>query len=131
MWCWSGGRSVSAGELNVGSRCASSSPNGHWSWPGYAYSGEDPDGFAQWREILHVIENYAASTRAPVREHTEVTEVTEVRIEDGGFVLGTAAFRGSSAARTSTGGWSGWAASRRRWTAFPDGSGLHQRLSLA
>jgi hypothetical protein len=29
-----------------------------------------PTGFAHWREILRVVEDYAASTRAPVREHT-------------------------------------------------------------
>lgn len=59
-------------------------PNWSLQLPGYAYSGEDPDGFAHWREIVGVIENYAASWRAPVREHTEVTELRE---GDGGFVL--------------------------------------------
>jgi putative flavoprotein involved in K+ transport len=59
-------------------------PNWSLELPGYAYSGEDPDGFAHWREILRVIENYAASTRAPVREHTEVTGL---RATDGGFAL--------------------------------------------
>jgi putative flavoprotein involved in K+ transport len=59
-------------------------PNWSLELPGYAYSGQDPDGFAQWREILRVIEGYAASIRAPVREHTEVTGL---RADDGGFVL--------------------------------------------
>jgi putative flavoprotein involved in K+ transport len=59
-------------------------PNWSLQLPGYAYSGEDPDGFAHWREILRVIEDYAATTRAPVREHTEVTGL---RANDGGFAL--------------------------------------------
>ncbi|MCA1682421.1 MAG: NAD(P)/FAD-dependent oxidoreductase [Actinobacteria bacterium] len=59
-------------------------PNWSLQLPGYAYSGDDPDGFAHWREILRVIEDYAASTRGPVREQTEVTEL---RTEDGGFAL--------------------------------------------
>jgi putative flavoprotein involved in K+ transport len=59
-------------------------PNWSIELPGYTYSGDDPNGFAHWREILRVIEEYAASTRAPVREHTEVTGL---RMDDGGFVL--------------------------------------------
>jgi putative flavoprotein involved in K+ transport len=59
-------------------------PNWTLELPGYAYRGDDPNGFAHWREIVRVIEDYAASTRAPVREHTEVTEL---RAEDGGFAL--------------------------------------------
>jgi putative flavoprotein involved in K+ transport len=59
-------------------------PNWSLELPGYAYSGDDPDGLAHWREILRVVEDYAASTRAPVREHTEVTGL---RADDGGFVL--------------------------------------------
>src|SRR5262249_21485537 len=59
-------------------------PNWSLELPGYAYSGDDPDGFADWREILRTIEDYAASTPAPVREHTDVTEL---RPDDGGFVL--------------------------------------------
>ena len=59
-------------------------PNWSLELPGYSYSGNDADGFAHWREILRIIEEYAASTRAPVREHTEVTGL---RVEDNGFVL--------------------------------------------
>jgi putative flavoprotein involved in K+ transport len=59
-------------------------PNWSLELPGYAYSGENPDGFAHWREILRVIEDYAASTCAPVREHTDVTEL---RADAGGFVV--------------------------------------------
>ena len=59
-------------------------PNWSLELPGYAYAGDDPDEFSHWREILRVIEDYAASTRAPVREHTEVSGL---RPDDGGFVL--------------------------------------------
>jgi len=59
-------------------------PNWSLELPGYSYSGDDPHGFAHWREILSLIEQYAASTRAPIREHTEVTEVRE---DGNGFLL--------------------------------------------
>jgi putative flavoprotein involved in K+ transport len=59
-------------------------PNWSLQLPGYAYSGEDVNGFADWREVLRIIEDYAASTRAPVREQTEVTDL---RAGNGGFVL--------------------------------------------
>src|SRR5215831_458175 len=59
-------------------------PNCALELPGYSYSGGDPDGFAHWREVLHVIEQYAASTHAPVREHTEVAML---RAHEGGFAL--------------------------------------------
>lgn len=59
-------------------------PNWSLSLPGFAYSGGDPDGFAHWREILRVIEGYAANTGAPVREHVEVSGL---RTDDGGFLL--------------------------------------------
>jgi putative flavoprotein involved in K+ transport len=59
-------------------------PNWSIELPGYAYAAEDPNGFSHWREILRLIEDYAASTRAPVREHTEVTEL---RADDDGFAL--------------------------------------------
>jgi putative flavoprotein involved in K+ transport len=61
-------------------------PNWSLELPGYAYSGDDPDGFAHWREILKLIEDYAATIRAPVREHTEVTDLVA---DDGGFILST------------------------------------------
>jgi putative flavoprotein involved in K+ transport len=59
-------------------------PNWSLELPGYAYSGEDPDGFAHWRKIVRLLEDYAASIRAPMLEHTEVTRL---RADDGGFVL--------------------------------------------
>ncbi|HEX6538969.1 MAG TPA: NAD(P)/FAD-dependent oxidoreductase [Candidatus Dormibacteraeota bacterium] len=59
-------------------------PNWSLELPGWGYTGDDPDGFAHWREILRVIEEYARITRPPVREHVEVTQL---RANDGGFVL--------------------------------------------
>ncbi len=59
-------------------------PNWSIELPGYAYSGEDRDGFADWREILRIVEDYAARTRAPVREQSEVTDL---RTGNGGFVV--------------------------------------------
>lgn len=59
-------------------------PNWSMALPGWAYSGDDPDGFAHWPEILRIIGDYAARTGAPVRERTEVIDL---RADDGGFVL--------------------------------------------
>jgi len=59
-------------------------PNWSLELPGYAYAGDEPDGFAHWHEILCIIEEYAAAVRAPLREHTEVTEL---RTDERGFAL--------------------------------------------
>ena len=61
-------------------------PNWSIQLPDYSYSGDDPGGFAHYREIVRVVEDYAASSRAPVREHTEVIGLAE---DDAGkgFVL--------------------------------------------
>ena len=59
-------------------------PNWSLALPRYRYSGDEANGFAHWRDILRVIDDYAASTRAPVREHTEATDL---RADDGRFVL--------------------------------------------
>jgi len=62
-------------------------PNWSLELPGYGYSGDYPQGFAHWREILGVIEDYAESARATVREHTSVTQI---RAEEDGFVVAVA-----------------------------------------
>lgn len=59
-------------------------PNWSLALPGWEYSGDNPDGFAHWSEILAVIEAYAERTRAPVREHTEVLDL---RADADGFLL--------------------------------------------
>jgi putative flavoprotein involved in K+ transport len=60
-------------------------PNWTLRLPEYVYAGDDPDGFAHYREILGMIEGYAARIRAPVREHSEVVGLAEDG--DGGFVV--------------------------------------------
>ncbi|MDT0353699.1 NAD(P)-binding domain-containing protein [Pseudonocardia charpentierae] len=62
-------------------------PNWTVQLPERRYAGDDPDGFAHYGEILRFLEDYAASTRAPVREHTEVFALHEA--DDTGFVLST------------------------------------------
>jgi putative flavoprotein involved in K+ transport len=62
-------------------------PNWSVQLPGYVYSGDDPDGFADYRDISRLIENYAADIRAPVREHSEVLGLTE---DDDGYVVSLA-----------------------------------------
>ena len=64
-------------------------PNWSLQLPGYSYPGDDPDGFAGYREVLATIEEYAAHVRAPVREHSEVVDLTEDD-SDGGFVVSVA-----------------------------------------
>jgi putative flavoprotein involved in K+ transport len=64
-------------------------PNWSLRLPGYRYAGSDPDGFAHYSDILRVIVEYAASTRAPVYEHADVVGLGE----DGaspGFVVSLA-----------------------------------------
>jgi putative flavoprotein involved in K+ transport len=64
-------------------------PNWSLQLPGYTYACADPDGFAHYSEILRVIEEYAVSTGAPVREHTGAIGLGE----DGdgtGFVVSSA-----------------------------------------
>ena len=61
-------------------------PNWSIQLPSYSYRGDDLDGFAHYREIVRVVEDYAASSRAPVREHTEVVGLAE-DADGKGFVL--------------------------------------------
>jgi putative flavoprotein involved in K+ transport len=64
-------------------------PNWTLQLPGYTYRGDDPDGFSHYREISRIIEDYAASTRTPVRENTEVVGLTE-DADGKGFVVSIA-----------------------------------------
>lgn len=61
-------------------------PNWQCSLPGYAYQGEEPDGFMTMGEVIEHIAGYAAAISAPVRTHTTVTAVTGI---DGGYRLTT------------------------------------------
>ncbi len=47
-------------------------PNWSLQLPGYAYQGADPDGYASKDEFIRFLEDYAATSRAPVRCSTEV-----------------------------------------------------------
>lgn len=60
-------------------------PNWHCRLPGYAYDGDDPDGFMNREQVAAWLAGYAASFDPPVREHTTVTLLTER--QGGGFVL--------------------------------------------
>jgi putative flavoprotein involved in K+ transport len=60
-------------------------PNWHCRLPGYAYEGDDPDGFMDREQVAAWLAGYAASFDPPVQEHTAVTALTER--EGGGFVL--------------------------------------------
>ena len=63
-------------------------PNWHCKLPGYAYNGEDPDGFMTRDQVVEWLAGYAPTFGPPVREHTSVTALTER--DGGGFVLGLA-----------------------------------------
>ena len=60
-------------------------PNWHCRLPGYAYDGDDPDGFMAREQVAAWLAGYAASFDPPVREHTAVTSLVER--DGGGFVL--------------------------------------------
>jgi putative flavoprotein involved in K+ transport len=47
-------------------------PNWSLRLPGFEYAGNAPDGFAHYRDIAALIDDYAATTHCPVRESTEV-----------------------------------------------------------
>lgn len=50
-------------------------PNWQCTLPGYAYSGDDPEGFMQKDEIVQFIKDYAKSFNPPIREGVEVFKV--------------------------------------------------------
>ena len=63
-------------------------PNWSLQLPGYAYSGDDPDGFATSADISRIIGDYAAAMNAPIREATEVVGL-DGRDDHDGFVITT------------------------------------------
>jgi putative flavoprotein involved in K+ transport len=56
-------------------------PNWQSRLPGYAYEGNDPDGFMSMPEVIDFIQSYSDFCGAPVRTNAEVTSVT--RNDDG------------------------------------------------
>src|SRR3954451_24979480 len=61
-------------------------PNWQCRLPGYAYGGDDPDGFMTMPEVVDFIASYAKDIAAPVQTGTTVTSV---RRTDGGFSVTT------------------------------------------
>jgi putative flavoprotein involved in K+ transport len=61
-------------------------PNWLSRLPGFAYDGDDPDGFMRMVEVVEFLERYAAVIDAPVRTATTVTEVSAVA---GGYRVAT------------------------------------------
>jgi putative flavoprotein involved in K+ transport len=66
-------------------------PNWTTRLPGFAYDGDDPDGFMGRDELVAYLERYAAAFGAPVRENVAVTALCGR--DGGGFVLDTSAGR--------------------------------------
>ncbi|WP_433606810.1 MSMEG_0569 family flavin-dependent oxidoreductase [Dactylosporangium sp. CA-139114] len=64
-------------------------PNWQCRLPGYAYSGDDPDGFMAGPEVVAFLERYAASFDPPLREGVDVTRLR--RNPAGVFELHTSA----------------------------------------
>lgn len=64
-------------------------PNWQCRLPGYAYAGEDPDGFMVREELRRWLAGYAASFAAPVLERVRVNALT--RRPRSGFALRTTA----------------------------------------
>src|SRR3954467_3307397 len=56
-------------------------PNWQCRLPGFAYDGDDPDGFMTMPEVVEFIAGYAKDIAAPVRTGTTVTSVR--RTDDG------------------------------------------------
>jgi len=61
-------------------------PNWQSRLPGYAYEGDDPDGFRTMPETIVFISRYARVIDAPVETHTRVTSLTRA---DAGYFLAT------------------------------------------
>ena len=61
-------------------------PNWQCRLPGYAYAGDDPDGFMAMPEVVDFLTGYAKDIAAPV--HTGTT-VTSVRLTEGGYRVTT------------------------------------------
>ena len=50
-------------------------PNWQSRLPGFAYQGDDPDGYRTLPEVIGFLAAYAQTIAAPVRTHTTVTSV--------------------------------------------------------
>ena len=61
-------------------------PNWQLKLPGYAYQGENPDGFLPRDEVVRYLEGYAESFNPPIRFETPVTAVEKNGTKPGGLV---------------------------------------------
>jgi putative flavoprotein involved in K+ transport len=61
-------------------------PNWQSRLAGYAYTGDDPDGFMTMPEVVRFLQRYAELSLAPI---VTGTRVTRVRQEEGGFEVAT------------------------------------------
>src|SRR5262245_38676155 len=61
-------------------------PNWQSRLPGYAYRGDDPDGFMTMPEVIAFLDGYARESSAPVQTNTVVTSV---RRDDDAYVIET------------------------------------------
>lgn len=61
-------------------------PNWMTRLPGFAYSGADPDGFLTAAEVAGLIQQYAATSDAPVQTNTTVSRIGKT---DAGFTVET------------------------------------------
>ena len=61
-------------------------PNWQSRLPGFAYEGDDPDGFRTMPQVIEFIDRYARAIAAPVRTRTRVTSV---RRTDAGYLVRT------------------------------------------
>src|SRR5262245_24083133 len=61
-------------------------PNWQARLPGYAYTGDDPDGYRTVSEVVDLVDTYARAVAAPVQTHTTVTSV---RGDGEGYVVTT------------------------------------------
>jgi len=61
-------------------------PNWQSRLPGFAYTGNDPDGYMTMTEVTRFLEDYAAFANAPVQESTTVLSVRQV---EAGYIVKT------------------------------------------
>jgi putative flavoprotein involved in K+ transport len=61
-------------------------PNWQSRLPGYAYAGNDPDGYMSMPEVVGFLQTYASAIRAPVKTGVRVTRVSQV---DDGYIVTT------------------------------------------
>src|SRR6476469_1727707 len=61
-------------------------PNWQTRLPGYAYAGEDPDGFMTMPEVVSFLHRYAERSLAPILKRTRVLRVRGL---DGGYEVTT------------------------------------------